>query len=249
MPTKLLNTYPIDTDANIKAASAYFEEHEKRLSSKDRIQFAQGLAEVQYARGETPSEKVAYYAHAVPRNSIEPAIRIRDYLTGGQQSEELAMIVKEASALSPMDAVALLDDFDHAHGLARRYDRCPDPFLSVFVHEKIAEAHDDSKVWIGATSDRLTKDDLQQWMENSSSRALVADKFSHDMVDGLRGKDGWDVFTSLPDPHKQVIARLVNDNVVNGTVSPGRDSRSTAGEYHNQQLYSSATDRIKRLLG
>lgn len=248
MPTKLLNTYPVDTDANIKAASAYFEDHEKRFSCKDRIMFAQGLAAAQYSRGEEPSEKVAYYVTAVPRNSFEPAIKIRDYLTGGHQAEELSMIVKEASVLTPIEVVALLDDFDNAHGLARNYDRCPDPFSSIYVHEKVAEAYDDSKVWIGATSDRLTKDDLQQWMENSSSRALVADKFSHDMVDGLRGKEGWAVFTSLPDPHKQVIARLVNDNVVNGTVSPGRDSRSTAGEYHNHQLYSSATDRIKRLL-
>lgn len=85
-------------------------------------------------------------------------------------------------------------------------------------------------------------------MENSSSRELIQDKFSEDMADALSGPSGWQVFTSLPDPHKQVIARLVNDNVINGTVSPGRDSRSTAGEYYNNQLYSSASDRIKRML-
>lgn len=249
MSRKILDTYPVDTDANIKAASAYFDEHSKRFNTADRVRYARELAEVQYERGLGLSEKVAYYAHATPRSSFEPAIKIRSYLTGGHADEELGIIVKEASHLGALDVVALLDDFDRANNLVGKYDRLPDPFDSIYVSEKVAELNDDSSVWIGPTSDRLTKDKLQQWMENPSSREVIAEKFNYGMVEGLKGANGWQVFKSLPDPHKLIISRLANDNVINGTVSPGRDSRSTAGEYYNEQLYSSASDRIKRLLG
>jgi hypothetical protein len=119
----------------------------------------------------------------------------------------------------------------------------------VYVSEKVAEEHDDSKVWTGPTSDRLTKDALQQWMENASARDLIKDTFNEDMADALKGPTGWQVFSSLPDPHKNVIARLVNDNVINGTISPGRDSRSTAGEYANATMYQdSVSNRLKGLM-
>lgn len=246
---KILGMYPVDTSANIAAASDYFDKHAHLFSAKDRVQYARELAEAQYAAGIRPTEKIAHYAHAVPRKDFTAAIRVRDYLTGGHASEELNLIVKEAELLSPIDVVALLDDFDRGNNLYGKYDRLPDPFDSVYVSEKVAAQHDDSTVWMGSTSDRLTKDQLQQWMENTSSRELLLGKFDRDLVEGLTGSSGWQVFTSLPDPHKNVIARLVNDNVINGTVSPGRDSRSTAGEYANATMYrDSVSERLKGLM-
>jgi hypothetical protein len=246
---KLLGIYPVNTRANIRAAADYFDKFAHKLSAKDRVEYARGLAEVQYAQGERPTEKVAHYAHAVPRKDFTAAIHARNYLTGGHAADELNLIVKEASALGPLGVVALLDDFDRGNNLYGKYDRIPDPFDSVYVSEKVAEEHDDSKVWIGPTSDRLTKDALQQWMENSAARDLIKDKFSADMTEALKGPTGWQVFSSLPDPHKNVIARLVNDNVINGTISPGRDSRSTAGEYANATMYQdSVSNRLKGLM-
>lgn len=246
---KILGMYPVDTAANIAAASDYFEKYAHKFSTKDRVQYARELAEVQYASGIMPSEKVAHYAHAVPRKDFTPAVKIRDYLTGGQASDELSIIVKEAELLSPLDVVALLDDFDRGNNLYGKYDRVPDPFDSVYVSEKVAGSMDDSTVWTGPTSDRLSKDQLQQWMENTSSRELLVGKFNHDLAEGLAGPSGWQVFSSLPDPHKNIIARLVNDNVINGTVSPGRDSRSTAGEYANATMYrDSVGERLKGLM-
>ena len=246
---KILGIYPVDTLANIDAASTYFEKHASRFNTTDRIIFARGLAEAQYRQNITPSEKVAHYAHAVPRRDFTAAIKVRDYITGGQASDELKMLVKEAETLTPIEVVSLIDEFDRGNHIYGKYDRIPTPFDSVFVSEKIAELADDSNVWIGATSDRLSKDKLQQWMENTSSRELMLTKFDADLVTGLRGSDGWSVFSSLPDPTKQVIARLVNDNVIDGTVSPGRDSRSTSGQYANAVMYEhSVSDRLKRMM-
>jgi hypothetical protein len=247
---KILGVYPVDTAANIHAAGDYFEKHAHKFSPKHRIEYARQLAEVQYTSGVRPSEKVAHYAHAMPRKNLGPALKIRDYLTGGHATEELDIIVKEAEFLSPLDVVALLDDFDKGNNLYGKYDRVPDPFDSVYVSEKVAEQHDDSSVWVGPTSDRLTKDQLQQWMENTSSRELLIGKFNQELAEGLASPSGWQVFSSLPDPHKNVIARLINDNVINGTVSPGRDSRSAAGEYANATMYQdSVGERLKGLLG
>lgn len=248
--SKILGVYPVDTPANIRAAGEYFEKNASRFSASDCVRYARELAEVQYEHGIRPSEKVAHYAHAIPRADFTAALKARDYLTGGHATDELNLIIKEASALSPTDVVALIEDFDRGNNLYGKYDRVPTPFDSVFVSEKVAEANDDSTVWIGPTSDRLSKDKLQQWMENTSSRELMLSKFNLDMVDGLTGPSGWSVFTSLPDPTKQVISRLVNDNVIDGTVSPGRDSRSTSGEYANATMYEgSVTERLKGLIG
>lgn len=247
---KLLGVYPVDTAANIKAAEDYFEKFAHKLSASHRIQYARELAEVQYESGVRPSEKVAHYAHAMPRKDFTAAIKVRDYLTGGHASEELSLIVKEAELLNPIEVVALIEDFDRGNNLYGKYDRIPNPFDSVYVSEKVASQHDDSTVWIGPTSDRLSKDQLQQWMENTSSKSMLIGKFNADLVEGLTGPSGWQVFSSLPDPHKNVISRLVNDNVINGSVSPGRDSRSTSGEYINASMYEgSVSDRLKGLMG
>jgi hypothetical protein len=249
MSNKILGIYPVDTLANIKEADAYFEKNASRFNARDKVVYARELASVQYAHNIRPSEKVAHYAHAKPRADFTPSVKIRDYLTGGLASEELDTIIKEAHYLSPIDVVAMLDDFDRGNNLYGKYDRLPTPFDSVFVSEKVAEAHDDSNVWVGPTSDRLSKDKLQQWMENTSARELMFTKFAPDMVEGLCGPSGWSVFTSLPNPTKQVIARLVNDNVIDGTISPGRDSRSTSGEYANAVMHQdSVTDRLKGML-
>lgn len=247
---KILGTYPVNTPANIKAAEEYFEKYASRFSTQDRIMFARELAEVQYMNGIRPCEKVAHYAHAKPRADFTSSLKVRDYLTGGQARDELEMIAKEASALTPIEVVGLIDDFDRGNSLYGKYDRVPTPFDSVFVSEKVAEATDADSVWIGPTSDRLSKDDLQQWMENTSSRELLLSKFDTDLVDGLSSTNGWSVFTSLPNPTKQVISRLVNDNVINGTVSPGRDIRSTSGQYDNMSLHAnSASARLRGLMG
>lgn len=247
---KLLGVYPVNTAANMKAAEDYFEKFAHKFSVSHRIEYARGLAEAQYESGIEPSEKVAHYAHAMPRKDFTASIKVRDYLTGGQASEELNLIIKEAEFLNPIEVVALIEDFDRGNNLYGKYDRVPDPFDSVYVSEKVAAHHDDSAVWVGPTSDRLTKDQLQQWMENVSSRDLLIGKFSQDLVDGLTGPSGWQVFSSLPGPHKNIISRLVNDNVINGAVSPGRDSRSTSGEYTNATMYNnSVSDRLKGLMG
>jgi hypothetical protein len=248
MSDMILDTYPVDTEVNVRAASDYFDEHEKRFNTADRVTFAQELATAHDHFALPLSEKVAHYVNIAPRATITPAIKIRDYLTGGQATEELDMIVKEANGIPPEGVVALLETFDKCNGLYGAYNRLPNPFDSVFVNEKTAGIHDDSLVWTSATSDRLSKDKLQQWTENPSSREMMRLKFNGDLVEGISGPNGWEVFKSLPDPTKQVIARLVNENVVNGTVSPGRDSRSTSGEYTNAAVYGSMSSRLRKLI-
>jgi hypothetical protein len=248
MRRKLLDIYPVDTPANVKAASAYFDEHSGHFNPLDRVTYAAGLAEASHEFGLPLSEKVAHYAHAAPRQSLDAAVTARNYLTGGHRAEELAEITKVASHVAPEDRMALLYDFDRSYGLDRCYHRIPDPFDSVFVAEKVASLASGEDVWTSDTSDRLSSDKLTSWLSNKDGRKLLEAHFDDDIVDGLAGAAGWQVFKSLPDPHKKIITRLVNDNTIDGTISPGSDPRSRVGMKERTDSATGAVDRLKKLL-
>lgn len=248
MRRKLLDIYPVDTAANVKAASAYFDEHSVHFNPIDRVVYAAGLAEASEEFGLPLSEKVAHYAHAQPRTTLDAAVTARNYLTGGHRAEELTEITKIASHVEPEDRMALLYDFDRSYGLDRCYHRIPDPFDSVYVTEKVASLASGEDVWTSDTSDRLSSDKLTSWLSNKDGRKLLEDHFDDDIVDGLAGAAGWQVFKSLPDPHKKIITRLVNDNTINGTIGPGSDPRSHSGMKERTDQATGAVDRLKKLL-
>lgn len=245
----LLNRYPVETRAQVKTASRYFDDYNKRMPELDKLAYARGLARRAAEIGEPISEKVAEYAFAVPRHSLEPAIRLRSSVTGGQYDDELALLVKHAAAITPDERVALFDEFDRYHNLHRNYDRIPTPFASVYMSEKTAEELSGEETWTGPTSDTLNKSQFNNWVSPSSNRELLMKHFDINMVEGLAGADGWQVFRSLPDPHKQIIARLVKDNVIPGNTSAGLSRFSIAGNVADEQVMESAHERLKKMIG
>lgn len=243
----LLNRYPVETRAQVKTASRYFDDHYKRFTPSERVEFAAGLAARAHELGENVSEKVAHYAHAVPR-SIEPAIRMRSYLMGGTADDELAEIVKHAQYVSPRDVMEMIHDFDKYHRI-RDYSRVPDPFDSVFMPEKTAAEISGEETWTGPTSDTLNKSQFNNWVSPSSNRELLMKHFDINLVEGLAGPDGWQVFSSLPDPHKQIIARMAKDNVIPGNTGSGLSRYSVAGNIAEEQVTESAHERLRKLIG
>lgn len=247
---KLLGKYPVDTRTNIKTASAYFEDHYKKFRLSDRIEYATGLAPLLDSIGEQAGEKVAHYANPVVRdNYIEKSIRPRNYLTGGLLEDELTEIVKVAAVASPEDFMVLLADFDHQNNITHCYGhRLTDPYDSVFMSEKVAMELSGEESWQSSTGDVLKKSKFQNWAQGHDVKSQLFDKFGSELSEALISAQGWDVFSSLPDPHKQVITRMVNENVINGTVSPGLSRFSVAGNEQEEALYEDASTRIEKLL-
>jgi hypothetical protein len=243
---KLLNKYPVETRTQVKTASAYFDEYYKHFSAADRSEYAIMLAARCAEIGEPVSEKVAHYAYAVPR-SIEPAIRMRSYILGQTADDELAELVKSAMHMSALEKMQMLDDFDRYHNI-RDYSRVPDPFDSVFMASKTAASMDEGETWIGPTSDQLSRAKFQAWMMPSSNRGALIRNFEPHIADALTSPEGWQVFQSLPDPHKTIIARMINDNVVPSGAGPGLSPYSVAGDIQREELYEPASARLERLM-
>jgi hypothetical protein len=243
---KLLNRYPIDTRAQVKTAAAYFDDHYKRFNSADRVVYARGLAARMYEMHEPVTEKIAHYAQGVPR-SIEPAVRARSYILNGSADNELVQLVKSAEYLSPDELLREFMEFDATHGL-RDYSRIPDPYDSVYMSEKTAEELSGEETWTGPASDRITKSQFQNWVMPNSNHVLLLRQFDTHTAEGLCGADGWQVFKSLPDPHKQIIARMVNDNVIPGDTGAGLSRYSVAGNIAEEQVYESAHERLERMM-
>lgn len=245
----LLGKYPVDTLTNIKAASDYFSMYEKKFSDLEKVAFASGLAKRMREEGFELPEKVAHYANAKARNNFELGIRLRNMATGGNHADELAEITKIASRSAPLERVALLDDFDSEYHLKNSYNKLvPTPFDSIFMSEKVASDLSGESVWTSPTSDRLSKNHFLTWSQSPSNRQLLIDRFGYDLGTSLCEARAWDIFSSLPDPHKQVIARMVNDNVINGTNSPGLSRYSVAGAESHEQQYETASQKLERLI-
>lgn len=245
----LLNKYPVDTVAQVRAAGRYFDEYATRMSDMNKLAYARGLAARAAELGEPVTEKIAAYAHAIPRATLEPAVRLRSYVTGGQLDDELAEIVKHAAAVTPDERVEMFAEFDKYHNLQRCYDRIPTPFASVYQTEKVANEMSGEQTWTSPTSDTISKSQFTNWVAPSSNRQLLMQHFDINLVEGLAGADGWQVFSSLPDPHKQVIARMAKDNVIPGNTGAGLSRYSVAGNIAEEQVSESAHERLKKLIG
>lgn len=243
---KLLGRYPVETRAQVKTASVYFDDHYKRFAPLERAEFARGLATRAAQMGEAVSEKVAHYAYATPR-SIEPAIRARSYILGGSADDELAAFVKSAQYMTPDEIVGALYAFDRSHHI-RDYSRVPDPHDSVYMSVKTAEELSGEDTWTGPTSERLTKSQFQNWAMPGSNHTILLKHFDVHTAEGLSGPDGWQVFKSLPDPHKAIIARMVTDNAIPGDTGPGLSRFSVAGNIAEEQVYESAHERLTHLM-
>lgn len=246
---KLLNKYPIDTRANMVKAAQYFEDYYKQFPTSDRIKFSNGLMPELKKNNLPHGEKLAhYYNPKVRKNYEEASIKVREYMTGGLHNEELVTIAKVAHIVSPQEFVTLLDEFDNAHNLQNSYGRMPDPFDSVFLSEKVAEELSGDCSWTSSTGDMITKFKLHDWVNNSDAKEQLSKKFGEDLALGLCSSSCWEIFSSLPEPHKKVIARMVNENVINGTSSPGVSRFATAGSREEEELYTSPSKRIMKLL-
>jgi hypothetical protein len=238
---KILNRYPVDTPAQVRYANEYFEEYLNDFTVSDRVMFAQGLTEAADIHGVELTEKVAEYT-GVPRQDISVGLHMRNYLTGGHKIDAINGLTKIAHSTDPYDMVLLLEEFDKQNNLERHYHRMPDPYQTVFV--KVAETVRD-ETWRGPT-DTLSQSKFETWARDPKSKSILQETFTPDLAIELI-RNPWEIFMSLPDPHKQMIARMVNDNVLNGLNSPGRSLYDYDGALNSEQLDESPEQQLRRL--
>lgn len=236
MSRTLLGVYPVDTPQQIARACDYFDEHAYRFTQHDRVDYARELAPLVKEAGLPMPDKVAQYAGPA-RADYSAGFSIRYRYTAPEHHERLAGIQKLAAHVSPDEAAALLNDFDHQAGLSHLRGRIPDAHETFFYNEKTASADMPDDVWTGAT-DRLRRSELENWVQSNEYYEIMKTHFPIDLVQSMRGNP-WPIFSSLPDPHKQIIARLCNDKSY-GQHPSGRSMYDVGGALDKSELHRPA---------
>ena len=236
MSRKLLGIYPVDTPEQIKVACRYFDENHTYFNHSDRVDYARELSGVIKMEGLDLPMSVGKYS-GPPRESFDAGYTIRYKYTHEEHHPLLNELHKQASLLSPDEASLALDDFDHRAGISHLKGRIPDAHETFFYNEKTASVDMPDDLWTG-TTDRLRRSDLESWVSSSEYYDLMKKHFPIDLVQSMRGNP-WPIFSSLPDPHKRIIARMCNDRSL-GQHPQGQSMYDHDGAVDKSQLHRPA---------
>lgn len=239
--TDLLGRYPVRNVQDMETACNYFVGNKDKFNSYDRRQYAFELNSIMKTAGVDVPPIVSQYVGG-PRESISDGIAYRRLNTNAEHHSRLESIEKIAEYETPSEVMEMLDKFDIDTGLNRRYDIIPDPALTVFGQEKVADFSDD--VWSGDT-DRLRRSEFENWVQSSEYYNLMKNHFPIDMVNEIRSNP-WPIFQSLPDPHKNIISRMCNDRSI-GMRPAGQSMYDSGGATVKEQLHQPADRRLKDL--
>jgi hypothetical protein len=239
----LLGVYPVNTVNQIKEASRYFDENVYALNHHDRVSYARELASILHQEGMELTDKVAQYS-GPPREDFSAGFHIRYKYTKPEHHDKLSGIQKLAGHISPDEASSLLDDFDHRTGLSATRGRWPDAHETFFYNEKTASADMPDDVWRGST-DSLRRSKLESWVQSAEYYGVMKKHFPIDLVQSMR-ENVWPIFSSLPDPHKQIISRLCNDTTYG--MHPNTQSMyDVGGAIDKSELHRPANQMHKEL--
>lgn len=245
MSQRILGVFPVDTPAQVKVACDYFDEHAARFNLRDRVDYARELAPLVKQAGLELTDKLAEYC-GPPREDVSAGFHIRYKFTHAHHHEELRQIEKVASArvYDPDSVADMLYDFDVRAGIAHTYGRIPDPHQALFYNEKTASVDMPDDTWTGPT-DTLRRHQLESWVQSQDYTDIMRGQFPIDLVNSMRDNP-WPIFSSLPEPHKTIIARMCNDKLF-GTHSSTQSVYDVGGAIAKSELHRPA-NQMKREL-
>ncbi len=214
--------YPLDSYAQVKAASSYFDTYYKHMSPTMRREYASNLTK----RASAILVPVSDLANKYGSDSFAPEAEIKAAfdarrLEVSENSEALMLLGqvekvarfrmwKEASAdtteaFEPHQVVELLAEFDKVAGLDHHYDRTiPDPFFSIYGFEKTAEEPEFSEV-IG--NEMVTEADLKRLARIGAQS--VKTTFGLDFQEKFLANPVA-VFKGMPLAQKKMMMRMAN---------------------------------------
>lgn len=205
--TLLNGSYPIDGYDQVKTASVYFDENWKSLGFRDRHTYCVKLASRMSELGMPVPEDIARYGSTTYAADAESYVEARRNYVHEEFHPTLDLLLEKRASVSPGVFAEALAEFDHTTDLNLHWDsRIADPWYSTFgpSMEKVAE---ENWRWDGVGT-RISEDDLRDLARNSFH--LVAKNFGQDFAKEF-SKSPKNVFMSLPDPNKIILARLASD--------------------------------------
>lgn len=206
--------YPIDTEAQVKRAAAYFTENLTEFPLLERRIYADAVWSRAQELGVKVAGDVLTYAGAGygPHISEELSLRMFRFSGTGSEAGYEAALEKLAST-PPGVMVDVLLELDRITGAEDAWGRTVvgyrDPYAAVYGSAKLADAaaeadSDELYTWVGDT-DIVSGMDLKRYAELGAKH--VADTFGDDVRISYI-KDPIGIFKSLPEPQKVILSRL-----------------------------------------
>jgi len=204
----LRDKFPLDNLLQIKAASAYFDEHGQRFSPEDRRVFCLALVKTAAKLNLPLGDEIRKYGSLsyAPLSEIRMARDLRRNLLEPRSQEMgvLDRLYEKRAEVSPELFCEALGQLDRATGLDAYYDRAiSDPYFSTFGMEKQAEPFSEI---IG--NDMVTEAELRRLAR--AGVAAIKTSFSDDFLKEFQ-KDPVGIFKSLPRDQKVMLMRMANE--------------------------------------
>lgn len=206
--------YPLDTHEQVKAASVYFDEYNKRMPLDMKRKYASALVKRAHDLGINVSDRAkscgadGYGTDAQLRAGIDNRLM---YVPFGKQADVLERLFEKRAEMEPDLYCAALEEFDKLADIDHRYGpHLADPVDSTYGFDK--RAQDESDSWING-NDYITKRQLEQYAVTAA--LTISDDYGQDFLKEFK-KDAWGVFNSLPVDQKRRLARAAGDNSPTG---------------------------------
>lgn len=196
--------FPLDSFTDVQTAVNYFEENWRELDAQDRSTFAKNASARASELGIEMSETLKHYGSTEYSPDLEAHIANRAANAPEHAKEYRELFSKQAS-LDPSVFVEKLSEIDQKSGLNWEYDGAVcDPFFATYGGNSEAEKLA-SWSWErdGVSVDAAALQNLAE------SNALKA-HFDDGLVSSFN-KDPVQIFESLPDTHKSLIAQLAGE--------------------------------------
>lgn len=201
--------YPLDSYADVKLATEYFDEHYNAFTPADRREYAVHLAQrLEELEMPMPEKVASYVGHTYgPYIDIELSARVRNY-EGTTHEGAYNVLLEKRASVDPHVMLEVLAELDGVSGAATKYDSplgFRDPFQAVYGKVAMEE-----KPWSWTQGNEYVTDTMLKDLALNRYQALDR-AFGMDMRKSFQ-KDPIGVFTSMPDPQKVVISRLAADD-------------------------------------
>jgi hypothetical protein len=205
--------YPLDSYADVKMASAYYDEWGVRFSPEHSHEYCCNLVKRAEALGIKVSDTVRKYGSEKYASAPEISAGILGRLNVLQDEEHrdlLSKLASERMMLTPDLFAATLSEFDKLAGLDQMYGRdVLDPYYTTFGFEKTAsETLDDDDGDNGSHiigNDYVTNKQLKRLVHGPMEPLKV--HYGEDFVEEFR-KDPIGIFKSMPADQKKHISRM-----------------------------------------
>jgi len=197
----VIRKYAMPDAGHVKQAASYFDKYAMDLQPEYRHRFALSVANRADELGVDVSRHagLAKWASSSWNNNVDAHLEQRKSLLPRNPSarEVLNKLAASLGETTPADMAEALQVFDQATGLDRYYDRgLADPYASTMG--KLAEGWSEE-----VDGDTVTAADLQKAISSGKLEGYFGAAF----VEQFK-KDPTQIYSSLPDPEKQVIKQV-----------------------------------------